>query len=51
MKTKTILSIFLLILIVNVGFAQICQTNSYQGVLTDAQGNTVSDGKYSLTGT
>ena len=32
-----------------VAFSQIPQTVSYQGVLTDAQGNAVADGSYSLT--
>ena len=42
-------SVLLLLLTTSSAFAQIPQTISYQGVLTDAQGNAVADGSYTLT--
>ena len=48
MKHKTLL-ITLLMLIATSAFAQIPQTMSYQGVLTDANGTPVADGPVNLT--
>ncbi len=45
----TILLITLLMLIATSALAQIPQTMSYQGVLTDAAGNPVADGPVDLT--
>ncbi len=43
------LCILCYLIFATVAFSQIPQTMSYQGVLTDAQGNAVADGSYSLT--
>ena len=43
MTTKTTLGTLLLIFFATVAFAQVPQTMSYQGVLTDTQGNAVSE--------
>jgi len=48
MKHKTLL-IPLLMLFATSAFAQIPQTMSYQGVLTDANGTAVADGPVNLT--
>ena len=45
----TILRITLLVLTATSAFAQIPQTMSYQGLLTDEAGNAVADGAYVLT--
>ena len=49
MKRILLLSVVFLMLAAQVVWGQIPQTISYQGVLTDASGNIVPDGDYSLT--
>lgn len=49
MKTKLLLTVLLSFCLVPLASAQIPQTMSYQGVLTDAAGNPVADGLVSLT--
>ena len=49
MKTKLFLGVLFLILIFQVSMAQVPETINYQGVLKDAEGETVADGTYSLT--
>ena len=49
MERKHLLSVLFLLLAVQVGWAQVPQTISYQGVLTDTNGNVVTDGNYNLT--
>jgi|GEM_PF-1307762 len=43
-----IISVVSVIIVVGFGWTQVPQTISYQGFLTDASGNPVSDGSYSL---
>lgn len=43
------LAIVLLLFIPNLVFSQVPETMSYQGVLTDPDGNAVADGEYKLT--
>ena len=49
MMKRSILLALMLILSIHVSLAQIPQTMSYQGILTDAQGNAIADGNVSLT--
>ncbi|MFQ5641432.1 MAG: tail fiber domain-containing protein [bacterium] len=49
MKRVAYLSVLLLLLAAQFSRGQIPQTISYQGVLTDAEGNPVVDGDYTLT--
>jgi hypothetical protein len=49
MKPLFFLCLIVLLFIVQVGLAQIPQTISYQGVLTDTSGNPVSDDNYDFT--
>lgn len=49
MKTKLFFTVLFALLMVQFAAAQIPQTMSYQGVLTDADGNPVADGPVSLT--
>lgn len=49
MKSRLLLTALCLVLAAQVAWAQIPQTISYQGVLTDASGSAVPDGSYSLT--
>ncbi len=46
---RTVVGLALLVLVAASASAQIPQTISYQGVLTDLEGNPVADGTYSLT--
>jgi len=49
MKQTILLGLLVLILAVQISWAQIPQNISYQGVLTDTGGTPVADGAYSLT--
>ena len=49
MTSKLLLSWVFLVALGNVVFAQVPQTMSYQGVLTDADGSPVANGTYTLT--
>ena len=49
MKSRLLLSWVFLVALSNVVLAQVPQTMSYQGVLTDADGSPVANGTYTLT--
>jgi hypothetical protein len=49
MKKLFIFSVLFLLFVCRVGRAQIPQTISYQGILTDTEGGAVPDGSYNLT--
>jgi len=48
MKRSVILTVFSLLVLAQLGLAQVPQTFSYQGVLRDASGNIVDNGVYTL---
>jgi len=49
MKSKLLLSVLVVTLMVQISWGQIPQTMSYQGILTDGSGVVVPDGSYGLT--
>ncbi|NOY61530.1 MAG: hypothetical protein GXO75_21675 [Calditrichaeota bacterium] len=48
-KNNFILAVVSIILAAQIAWAQVPATISYQGILTDVDGNIVADGDYALT--